>query len=138
MARHADTDTGEVTTPEGPATVGLTADEFQWETVHTEAPQQVTFDTVGDTLIAEYLGKEVINFEDKKGEAQSFTQLKFRVNDEIFVVNAGYDLLSAYADIPAHTITRTQLRSLVDVGQNDPMKSYRVDVAKQPAATVAE
>jgi hypothetical protein len=117
-----------------PSIVGLPSDEFEWETIHVESPDQITFDTVGDTFIAEYLGQEVIHFTEvdrQSGEEipKSFTQLKFRVGDQYFVVNAGYDLLQAYKDIPVKTITRTQLRTLVDVGQQSPMKSYRVDQA---------
>lgn len=112
--------------------VGYNPDDFEWETVHTEAPNQVTLDTIGDTFIGEYLGPEVIKFIDKDGEPAQFTQLRYRVHDEIFVINAGYDLLQAYKDVPKGTITRTQLRVLVDVGQPSPMKSYRVDWAKKP------
>lgn len=113
-------------------TVGLNEGDYQWETVHVESPDQITFDTIGDTFVGEYLGTEKIEFEDKRtGEAESFTQLKFRVGDSHYVVNGGYDLLKAFTGIPEKSVVRVQLRTLVDVGQQSPMKSYRVDVAQR-------
>lgn len=119
---------------DAPQTVGFTdLDNVQWENVHTEQPDQITFDTIGDCLVAIYLGQEVINFEvtDKEGEVhpKSFTQLRFMLpGDNPAVVNAGYDLLVAYKDVPRYHLTRTQFLKEVDVGQQSPMKSYRVDV----------
>ena len=112
--------------------VGYDESQFEWETAHVEAGQQITFDTIGDTLIAEYLGQETVEFVDSHGETQQFVQLKFQVPgmDGPAYVNAGYDLAKAYEKIPNNSITRTQLRKLVDVDQASPMKSYRVDVAK--------
>jgi hypothetical protein len=118
-------------------TLGLPAENYQWETVHTESPDQVTFDDIGDTFIGEYLGFEVIHFVDRDDLDKEFTQLKWRVGDQHYVMNAGYDLLKAFGindagepAIPLKSICRVQLRTLVDVGQQSPMKSYRVDVAR--------
>lgn len=114
--------------------MGYDATQFDWETVHTEAPDQIVFEHVGDTFIGEYLGQEEIRWTPTTGKdagvEQSFIQLKFRVHDRHYVVNAGYDLLKAYEGIPSKTITRTELKTLVDVGQQSPMKSYRVDQAR--------
>lgn len=120
---------------EAPQVVGYTdLENVQWENVHTEQPDQITFDTIGDTLIAIYLGQTVIQFEveDKKtGEKvpQEFTQLRFMLpGNNPAVVNAGYDLLVAYKNVPVNHLTRTQYLKDVDVDQQSPMKSYRVDI----------
>lgn len=119
-----------------PQTVGFSDTEnVQWETVHVEQPDQITFDTIGDTLVAIYLGQQVINFEteDKKTweiTPQSFTQLMFMLpGDNPAVVNAGYDLLVAFKEVPTNRLVRVAYLKDVDVNQASPMKSYRVDVA---------
>jgi hypothetical protein len=122
----------EVTAPQ---TVGFTdLDNVQWKNVHTEQPDQITFDTIGDTLIAVYLGRSVIRYTEvdkKTGEEipREFTQLRFMLpGNNPAVVNGGWDLLKAYEDVPENHLTRTQYLKDVDVDQQSPMKSYRVDV----------
>jgi hypothetical protein len=121
--------------------VGFDADGIEWQTVHTEQPDQITFDTIGDTLVAIYLGQQVIEFENKRvpgdgpsgGQMQEFTQLMFMLpGNNPAVVNAGYDLLVAFKNVPTNRLVRVQYLKDVDVDQQSPMKSYRVDVA--PAA----
>lgn len=126
-----------------PQVVGFVdLDNVQWENVHTELPDQITFDQIGDTLIAIYLGQSVIQFdrEDKKtGEiiSHEFTQLRFMLpGNNPAVVNAGYDLLVAYKKIPVNHLTRTQYLKDVDVDQQSPMKSYRVDVGPDMSDTL--
>jgi hypothetical protein len=117
--------------------VGYDEGQFQWENVHEESPDQITFDTVGDTLIAEYQGMDTITFTETKKdgstEDRSFVQLRFRLPNGPAVVNGGYELVEAYKEIPTNSMTRTQLIKFVDTGQQSPMKSYRVDVAKRTA-----
>jgi hypothetical protein len=118
-----------------PVTVGYSDDAFEWETVHVEQADQITFDTIGDTLIALYLGQEKIEFDNSKGEPQSFTQLKFMLPGNVpSVVNAGYDLVQAFKGIPPQSMVRVQYLKDVDVDQASPMKSYRVDSAKPTPA----
>jgi hypothetical protein len=114
----------------GPQTVGYSGEDFEWENIHEEAPDQLVFDTLGDTYIGEYLGMDLIEFEDRAGQPQEFWQLRFRDGNGVKVLNAGYELRETYKEIPTGTITRTQLMKFVDVGQQSPMKSYRVDRAK--------
>jgi hypothetical protein len=131
--RVNDDDSVSVTTS---SDVSLPDEGFQWETVHTEAPTQITFDNVGDTFIGLYIGKETVEFEVKtgknKGDMEEFTQLSFLVKDEPYAINAGYDLLRGFKNIPENTYVRIQLRKMVDVGQQSPLKSYRVDIARPP------
>lgn len=114
-----------------PDTVGMDESQFEWENVHEESPDQIVFTEIGDTYIGEYLGQEVIDFTDKKtGEADSFTQLRFRDPEGLKVINAGYELLSAFKGIEPGTPVRVRYAKNVDVGQASPMKSYRVDAGR--------
>ena len=124
--------------------VGYTdVNDYEWETVHTEQADQITFDTIGDTLVAVYLGQEVIHFEveDRQtGELlpRQFTQLKFMLpGNNPAAVNAGYDLLQAFKSVPTNHMVRVAYLKDVDVDQQSPMKSYRVDVGRPVSADAA-
>lgn len=113
---------------------GLDPTEFEWETVHEEAADQIVFDTLGDAYTGEYLGSELISFTDKKGEEQSFTQLKFRDKEGLKGINAGYELRKAFDGIPQGAIVRVvYIKNVPITGQESPMKSFRVDTAKSRA-----
>lgn len=133
---------------ENPATVGYKAEDYQWETVHEEAPDQLIFDTIGDTYIGEYVGHDLIYPEGDGAPEKWFIQLRWRDHEGIKTTNAGYELQTTYVEvqtdnnghvistkdlIPPHTMTRTILAKLVDVGQASKMKSFRVDTAKNRA-----
>lgn len=131
----------EVTPVDAPQVVGYTdLENVQWKNIHTEQPDQITFDTIGDTLIAVYLGKSLIKYEEtdkKSGERteHEFWQLRFMLpGSNVAVVNAGWDLLKAYEDVPENHLTRTQYLKNVDVDQQSPMKSYRVDIGPDMSA----
>lgn len=110
--------------------VGYDPSQFEFTTVHEEAGDQIVFDTIGDEYIGEYMGPEVIEFTNKKGEDESFTQLKFRDPHGVKVVNAGYELRKAFEKIEPGTITRVKYVKDVRIsGQESPMKSFRVDEA---------
>jgi hypothetical protein len=115
-----------------PTIIGFDESQFVWENVKEEAPDQITFDTPDDVLIAEYKGMDRITFTDRNGEEKEFWQLRFRLPTGPAVVNGGYELVTTFKDIPEGSMTRTQLVKLVDTGQASPMKSYRVDVAQRP------
>jgi hypothetical protein len=121
--------------------------EYQWETVHTETGDQLVFDTVGDLYIGVYAGHEIIypdpNNPDPDKARKWFIQLKWTDPDGAKFTNAGYELRAAYIDtiidpagelivtdkIPIGSMTRNELKKLVDVDQQSEMKSFRVDVA---------
>jgi hypothetical protein len=127
----------EVQTTDDTSPVGYDPSAFEWDLVHEESPDQIVFDTVGDEYTGLYLGSEVIGFEDKKGDHQEFTQHRFRDPGGITVINGGYELNAELAKIPADTMIKVRLMKLVDVGQNDPMKSYRIWTARSAANTGA-
>lgn len=139
----------EVATPEDAAVAIGYADspDFQWDTVHTEAGDQLVFDTVGDLYIGIYAGHEIIypdvNNPDPDKAKKWFVQLKWTDPEGAKFTNAGYELRSAYTStvyaddgtpvvtdkIAIGSMTRNELKKLVDVDQASEMKSFRVDVA---------
>lgn len=118
--------------------------EFEWETAHVEAADQITFDTIGDLLIGIYAGHEIIYPDPDKDPTKFFIQLKWTVPGGAVFTNAGFELRNAYTStvfnaegspvvtdkIPTGSMTRNELKKLVDVDQQSEMKSFRVDVAK--------
>lgn len=136
----ADTATGEV--------VGY-HDDYQWETVHTEAADLIMFDTPGDMYIGQWVGWSVIDNPDRTRDDKWFIQLHFTDPQGARNINPGYDLrrafLTVYTDdgggyvearevVPLQAIYRIIYVKNVDVGQNDPMRSFRVDQAKSRAS----
>lgn len=119
--------------------------EWQWETVHVEAADQLVFDTPGDLYIGIYAGHEIIYPDPEKHPEEWFVQLKWTDPQGAKFTNAGYELRNAYTEttyndegrptvtdkIPVGTMTRNELMKLVDVDQASPMKSFRVDVAQR-------
>jgi hypothetical protein len=113
--------------------VGYDPSAFEWDLQHEESPDQIVFDTLGDEFTGLLLGSEVIDFtRTVKGEevADNFTQWRFRGPDGIIVLNGGYELNKELQKIEPNTMVRIKLMKLVDVGQNDPMKSYRIWTAR--------
>lgn len=123
----------EVDTVESPQVVGYDATGVEWENIKEESPDQITLDVLGDTLIAIYKGTDIIEFENNKGEAQSFKQHRLRLPSGPAVINGSYELDAIFEKMPVDSMFRLQLLKLVDTGQQSPMKSYRVDVAKSAA-----
>jgi hypothetical protein len=121
--------------------------EYQWDTVHTEAGDQLVFDMVGDLYIGIYAGHEIIypdpNNPNPDKAKKWFVQLKWTDPEGAKFTNAGYELRTAYTEttigaegqpivtdkIPIGSMTRNELKKLVDVDQQSEMKSFRVDVA---------
>jgi hypothetical protein len=134
--------------PEATTVVGYEDNGYQWDTVHTEAPDQVEFDDLGDMLIGVYAGHEIVYPDPEKEPAKFFVQLRWTVPGGAVFVNAGHELRNAYTTtvydpegrptitdkIPVGSMTRNELRKTVDTGKKDPMKSYRVDVARPVSA----
>jgi hypothetical protein len=114
----------------GPQVVGYDASQVEWENVKEESPDQITMDTLGDTLIAVYKRTEPVTFENNKGEQVTFNVHHLRLPSGPAVINGGYELDQIFSKMPPESMFRLQLAKFVDVDQQSPMKSYRVDVAK--------
>jgi hypothetical protein len=115
--------------------------EYEWVTVHTEAADQVVFDVPGDIYIGIYAGHEIIY--PKVDRQEWFLQLHWTDPAGAKYANAGYELRNAYCNItyaddgsPIVTdkiapgsMTRNELRKLVDIDKPSEMRSFRIDVA---------
>lgn len=144
----------ETTEPITADVIGYDGTEYEWETVHTEAADQIVFETPGDCYIGLYVGWDLIYVDPDNPKPEKanqwFIQLHFTDPGGAKNINAGYDLRRAYLEqtniretaadpsvrpefkevIPPQSMTRNLYAKDVDVDQNDPMKSFRVDVAK--------
>lgn len=110
------------------------AETVQWETAVPETGDQIVFDTIGDVFIGLYLGSRVVTVMEKDKE-EEFTILMFTGTDgKPYQVNAGWKLGSAFdsAAVSVKDIVRITYVKDVDTGRKDPMKDYRVEVAKRP------
>jgi hypothetical protein len=140
----------EIENTDGPDIIGylpVQVENMKWETSHVEAGDQVVFERIGDTLIGVYAGHDLIYPDSGNADpvkaAKWFIKLSWTIPDGSVFTNAGYELRQAYVSvtlddnrrpvvtdrIPVGSMTRTVLMKTVDVDQQDPMKSYRVDVA---------
>jgi hypothetical protein len=120
---------------------GYDPEAFEWDIQSEESPDQILFTEIGDEYVGLKLGKEVIEFtRTVKGEevSENFTQWRFRDPGGITVINGGYELNKELEKVPDNTMTRIKLMKLVDVGQNDPMKSYRIWTARPNATGPSE
>lgn len=108
---------------------------LEWTTARHESPTQVVFDTPGDLYVGVYVGKEVVEFEDKKGEQQTFTVIHWKDDDGPKATNASWALLDAYKDIPVGAITRNLYVKDLDVGQQSALKDFAVDYIVVPRET---
>lgn len=109
--------------------------EVQWETAVPETGDQIVFDTIGDVFIGLYLGSRVVPVTEKDGRETSFKVLLFTgIDGKPYQINSGWKLDSAFesAAVPERSIVRITYVKDVDTGRNDPMKDYRVEVAKRP------
>lgn len=114
------------------------------ETVHVEAADQIVFEVPGDLYIGLYVGHDIIYPDPEKEPTKWFIQLKWTDPEGAKFTNAGYELRNTYVKvtfdqdgiphtedkIPPGSMTRNELRKLVDVDQPTEMKSFRVDVAR--------
>lgn len=103
------------------------AESWEWDTVAKESPFQVTFEEVGEVFIGKYTGTEtitpdkddpfdVLTFEDSRGKRYS--------------ISPSYKLVRAFAGIDNGSWCRITFVALIDTGNKQPMKDFRVDVKK--------
>lgn len=109
-------------------------EEVVWETAVPETGDQIVFDTIGDVFIGLYLGSRTA-LADEYDPKSEFTILMFTgVDGKPYQANAGWKLKSAFesATVTEGSIVRITYVKDLDTGRKDPMKDYRVEVAKRP------
>lgn len=110
------------------------ASNGEWETVQTEAGDQVEFNEIGDTFVGLYVGYDNIEFEDPKHGPQEFRQLHFRGLDDpenqLYDINAGYRLRQASEKLTPGQVVRIVYVKDLPTGEASDMKEYRIDVRK--------
>ena len=112
----------------------------QWETAVPEIGDQIVFDTIGDVFIGLYLGTRSVLAEPDDPKSVFKVLMFTGVDGKPYQINAGWKLESAFdsANVPERAIVRITYVKDVDTGRKDPMKDYRVEVAKRPAETAPE
>ena len=112
----------------------VSTEVMEWETVQTEAGDQIEFDTIGDVFIGVFVGYDDIKFEDPKEGEKEFRQMHFRDVDDpekLYDINCGYRLTQACDKLSAGQTARITYVKDLDMGKgNSPMKEYRVDIRK--------
>lgn len=120
--------------------------EESWEVVEQETATKVIFDVpknnpdglAPDVFTGVKTGQQVIEIE---GE-DPFTQYQFRGwgefdNQELFGINESYKL-NALEKIPNGMLVRITFMKTIDVKKGNPMKDFRVEQRKIPAADTAK
>lgn len=128
--------TQEIALPVDKEMTEFNAAAVQWETAVPETGDQIIFDTIGDVFIGKYLGSRWVDIEaTAKEPASRFKILMFTGTDgKPYQINSGWKLESAFEStcVPEQSIVRITYVKNVDTGRKDPMKDYRVEVAKRP------
>lgn len=106
------------------------ATDVQWTTV-SEAPEEltkVTFNTIGDQFIGQYLGESLQNDESRGG---SYTQYRFTDDSGTrYFINGRYTLRDAMKKIPPGSLVRITLTAFREVGRESQMQIFQVDGAR--------
>lgn len=140
MARR--TDTADVATaPDTTSVESLMAaanDAEEWDTVVDEAPIRIIMDTVGDAFIGDYDGVEHIpaeqNISKDHPEGEAFDLITFRgLDGRRYALNKSVKLERAMEAIEVGSRVRVTLMKEIPTDRGNPMKDYKVDVAKRRA-----
>lgn len=108
-------------------------ESWEWDVVKEAAAIKVIFDTIGDTFVGQYAGKEFVENEPSAdGKDRSFWNFNFRGTDgEMYAVPESYDLIEKMEDIDEGTWTRLEYVRDVKTSRNlNPLKSFRVSIRK--------
>lgn len=110
-------------------------DAEEWDTVLDESPVRIIMDTVGDCFIGDYEGELYIpaeqNITKDKPEGEAFTLLIFRgLDGKPYALNKTVKLERAFDAIAEGSRVRVTLMKEIDTDRGNPMKDYKVDVAR--------
>jgi len=105
-------------------------DEFVTVSEELSEPEtKIVFEDINDSFTGLYLGMRSV-----PSENGSYSQARFQgIGDEseiVFFVNANWSLREGLRNVPRNAKTRITFVSEQDTGQAQPMRVYRVEVAK--------
>lgn len=112
------------------ATEKTQPETIEWTTV-SEEPEDLTkvsFDVVGDTFQAQYIGEKTMSNDDGSYKQYRFTD----ADGSLYFINASYHLREAFQRVRKTNLTRIALRGKKDTGRDSAMGIYQVDVARLP------
>jgi hypothetical protein len=115
------------------ADVTQSPDGWEWTTVEEGAATRILFDTIGDSFVGKYIGKEFIAQEPSAdGTDQSFELFNFRGRDgDLYAINVSHALGEAMMKVQDGDWCRITYIKDVKTSRNlNPMKDFRVDVRK--------
>lgn len=109
----------------------------EWTTVDEGSATMVSFDTIGDTLIAVKKGKVQVT---DPNNGKTWNQWQFLATaetlnslpdagfqlDELLGINGTYQLDQSLEIVPDGALTRIEYTKDVPTGKGNPMKSFRV------------
>jgi hypothetical protein len=109
-------------------------DAAQWTTVSedTEEEIKIIFDTIGDEFIGTYLGTRTLTNNDEQ-----YVQFRFRGSDngETYFTNGSHSLRQGMSTVRPGQLCKITYAKDIDTGQESPMRSFRVEVAKTTRAS---
>lgn len=102
----------------------------EWLTVETEAADVITFEEVGESLTAAYLGVDHIVPPNGRPEDEFDRHLFRTKGDQYYAINDSYQLTKAMAKVNVGEVCRVTLKKLVPTSKGNPLKSYRIEVKR--------
>lgn len=103
-------------------------DDWQFETIRSEAATRVIFDTIGDSFVGQYEGIEHVTPPDGSEE---FDLWNFRGRDGVlYAINDSYSLTQAKSDIKVGDWVRLTYMLDVPSKRGNPMKSLRIEIRR--------
>lgn len=105
-------------------------DKATFETRVSETGDTIVFDTIGDTWTGIYIGS-VRAGKEGADERDMFTILQFTgEDDKPYQVNAGWKLERGMSEVEPGSLVRITYVKDVDTGAPQPMKDFRIEVAR--------
>lgn len=108
-----------------------------FETVSEESPTVVKFDTFGDQFTGVFIGTNIVEFVDNKGEEKKYTQYLFRgvggagiVAGDLYALNDSYKIRQGMSKVHEGETARLTYIKDVPTGQPAPMKDVTVEVKR--------
>lgn len=93
---------------------------------------KVVFDTINDQFTGVYLGMREVPSNDG-----SYKQARFELNGEVYFVNANHSLREGLKTVRNGSTVRLTYTSDLDTGMAQPMRVFKVEVARGKAVSRA-